>query len=155
MHYIADFHLHSHYSIATSKNLDPEHLFEAAALKGINVVGTGDFTHPGWREELSRKLVPAGDGAGFFRLKPELEKDVRARLPRSVAAAEVRFVLSSEISSIYKKMGRVRKVHNLVLMPDLEGIETLSAALEKIGNIHYEHTCRIYEQLPGKVQHTL
>ncbi len=136
MQYIADFHLHSHFSIATSKDLDPEHIFEAAALKGINVVGTGDFTHPGWRAELSEKLLPAGDGTGFFRLKPELEKTVRARLPRPVSEAEVRFVLSAEISSIYKKMGRVRKVHNLVLMPDFEAIETLSAALQKIGNIH-------------------
>jgi len=136
MQYIADFHLHSHYSIATSKELDPEHLFEAAAVKGIRVVGTGDFTHPGWRAELSEKLVPAADGAGFLRLKPELEKQVRARLPKPVAEAEVRFVLSAEISSIYKKMGRARKVHNLVLMPEFENVEALSAALKKIGNIH-------------------
>ncbi|MBN2289788.1 MAG: UvrD-helicase domain-containing protein [Candidatus Glassbacteria bacterium] len=135
MQYIADFHLHSHYSIATSKELDPEHLFASAAVKGINLVGTGDFTHPGWREELSEKLVPAGDGAGLLRLEPELERQVRAGLPKPVAAAEVRFLLSAEISSIYKKMGRARKVHNLVLMKDLAGAAKLSAALEKIGNI--------------------
>ncbi|MEA2062521.1 MAG: UvrD-helicase domain-containing protein, partial [Gemmatimonadota bacterium] len=135
MKYIADVHLHSHYSIATSKDLDPEHLFEGAAIKGIGLVGTGDFTHPGWRAELSEKLVPEQNGSGFFRLKPEFEEPVRARLPKPVAGAEVRFVLSAEISSIYKRADRTRKVHNLVLMPDMASVESLCAVLEKIGNI--------------------
>ncbi|HUU29921.1 MAG TPA: UvrD-helicase domain-containing protein [archaeon] len=134
MQYIADLHLHSHYSIATSKNSDPEHLFEAAALKGINLVGTGDLTHPGWRRELEEKLVEE-EGSGLFCLRPGIEKSVRQRLPGTVRNTKVRFLLSGEISSIYKKLGKARKVHNLVLMPDMESARRLSESLERIGNI--------------------
>ncbi len=134
MRYIADLHIHSHFSIATSGECDPLHLFEAAARKGINLVGTGDFTHPGWREELTQSLEPDG-GSGLFRLKPELECQARNRLPGPVRDAVVRFVLSSEISSIYKKGGRARKVHNVILMPSLEAASALSNRLERIGNI--------------------
>ncbi|MEA1997487.1 MAG: UvrD-helicase domain-containing protein, partial [Gemmatimonadota bacterium] len=86
------------------------------------------------QKELAEKLVP-DEGTGFFRLRPELEKTIRAGLPGSVGEAEVLFVLTGEVSSIYKKMGRARKVHNLVLMPDLDSAGRLSSRLEKIGNI--------------------
>jgi len=135
MPYIADLHIHSHHSMATSKHSDPEHLFLAAAAKGVDLVGTGDLTHPGWRAELAEKLV-AEPGRGLFRLRPELEKDLRRRLPGALAGAQVNFVLSGEISSIYKKDSRARKVHNVVLLPDLESVERLCTRLEKIGNIH-------------------
>ncbi|MCE5272815.1 UvrD-helicase domain-containing protein, partial [bacterium] len=134
MLYVADLHIHSHFSIATSGESDPVHLFEAAARKGIQLVGTGDFTHPGWREELAQSLEP-DDGSGLLRLKPELEHQVRRRLSGPAAGATVRFILSSEISSIYKKGGRARKVHNVILMPSLEAATRLSDRLERIGNI--------------------
>ncbi len=134
MNYIADLHIHSHFSIATSKYACPEHLFEAAATKGINLLGTGDLTHPGWRAELAEKLVPCAE-TGLFRLRPDLEQEIRKTLPAECAAADVRFILSGEISSIYKKDGRVRKVHNLVLLPSIAAAERLSAKLEQVGNI--------------------
>ncbi|MBW7996641.1 MAG: AAA family ATPase [Candidatus Glassbacteria bacterium] len=134
MQYVADLHIHSHYSIATSKHADPEHLFAAAAAKGITLVGTGDLTHPGWRAELAEKLVPDGE-TGLFRLRPDLEEHFRRTLPGETGGAVVRFVLSGEISSIYKKDGRTRKVHNVVLMPSLEAAERLSGKLEEVGNI--------------------
>ncbi len=134
MLYVADLHIHSHFSIATSGECDPVHLFEAAARKGIQLVGTGDFTHPGWRSELAETLEP-DNGSGLLRLKPELERQVRRRLSGPAASATVRFVLSSEISSIYKRGGRARKVHNVILMPSLEAAARLSERLERIGNI--------------------
>ncbi len=134
MKYTADLHIHSHYSIATSKHADPENLFTAAATKGITLLGTGDLTHPGWQTELAEKLVPA-DSDGLFCLRPDLEQHCRKALPSRCADATVRFVLSGEISSIYKKDGRVRKVHNLVLLPSFAAAERLSAKLEQVGNI--------------------
>lgn len=126
MRYIADLHIHSHYSIATSKDLIPEKLDYWARMKGITVVGTGDFTHPGWLKELKEKLEPAEPG--LFKLKDEL---------RIAGAPErpMRFVLSSEISNIYKKNGKVRKNHNVILAPDFETVERIQARLSKIGNI--------------------
>jgi len=129
MKFIGDFHIHSHFSIATSKNLVPELLHYWAGIKGIRVVATGDFTHPGWLRELREKLEPAGQG--LFRLKKEyIRKDVR-----SVQDADVRFMLTAEISNIYKKTGRVRKVHNLIFAPDFETAEKIQSELSKIGNI--------------------
>jgi DNA helicase II / ATP-dependent DNA helicase PcrA len=132
MKFIADLHIHSHYSLATSKELTPEHLDLWARIKGIGLVATGDFTHPKWIAELRDKLIPAEND--LFKLKPEL----RLKLPfenQDVANKEVRFVLSSEISGIYKKNGKVRKVHNLLYAPDFETVEKMQAQLSKIGNI--------------------
>lgn len=127
---IADLHIHSKYSRATSRDCVPEMLELWAKKKGIGIVGTGDFTHPAWRKELMEKLVPAEDG--LYQLKEEL------RLPCHVVGklTEPRFVLTGEISSIYKKNGKTRKVHNVILLPSLESAETLSQKLEAIGNIH-------------------
>ncbi len=128
--YIADLHIHSKYSRATSRDCVPEMLEFWARRKGIGLIGTGDFTHPAWRAELQEKLVPAEEG--LLRLREEL------RLPGEGAAenASSRFVVSGEISSIYKQDGRVRKVHNLILLPGLSQAETLSRKLEAIGNLH-------------------
>ncbi|MCA9688129.1 MAG: AAA family ATPase, partial [Myxococcales bacterium] len=117
MSYFADLHVHSKYSRATSKHCDLEHLAYWGLRKGITVVGTGDFTHPAWREELREKLVPAEPG--LFRLQPELERAVRARLGRAIEAP-LRFMLSVEISGIYKRHGKTRKIHNLVYAASLE-----------------------------------
>ena len=127
--FLADLHIHSRYSRATSKNCAPETLDHAARKKGLHLIGTGDFTHPAWRQELSEKLIPAEEG--FYRLKDEFI------LPREVAlqGPAPRFVLSSEISCIYKKNGRTRKVHLLILVPSLEKADALSKKLEAIGNL--------------------
>ena len=128
--YIGDLHIHSRYSRATSKDCTPEHLDLWARKKGIHIVGTGDFTHPAWREELAEKLEPAEDG--LYVLKDEYRiKD--EKIPGEMIP---RFVITGEISSIYKKNGKVRKVHSLILLPGLEDAERISAKLEQIGNIH-------------------
>jgi DNA helicase-2/ATP-dependent DNA helicase PcrA len=132
MKIVADVHLHSHYSRATSQNLDFEHLSQWAQLKGVTVVGTGDIAHPGWLQEMKDKLEPAEDG--LFRLKAEIAQAVQAEVPPA-CQAPVRFMLAGEISSIYKKNDRVRKVHNVIFAPSLEAVEKIQAALEKIGNI--------------------
>ena len=109
--YIGDLHIHSRYSRATSKELTPEHLDLWAGKKGINIVGTGDFTHPAWRAELAEKLEPAEPG--LYMLK----KEYSLQRPSILGQSRPRFVISGEISSIYKKNGRVRKVHSLILLP--------------------------------------
>ena len=128
--YISDLHIHSRFSRATSKEGDPEHLELWARKKGIHLVGTGDFTHPQWREELKEKLEPEGNG--LYRLK----KEYRIRDAMTPDSIEPRFVVTGEISSIYKKNDKTRKVHNLLILPGLEAADRLSARLEEIGNIH-------------------
>lgn len=130
MRQIADLHIHSRYSMATSKEGTPEHLDLWARKKGISIVGTGDFTHPAWREELKDRLEMAEDG--LYKLKDEHVLDASRALPGETP----RFVVTGEISSIYKKNGKTRKVHNLILLPGLEDAEKLSKKLETIGNIH-------------------
>jgi uncharacterized protein (TIGR00375 family) len=132
MKFIADLHIHSHYSRATSRALDFEHLVQWAQLKGVNVVGTGDISHPGWLAEIKEKLEPAE--AGLFRLRAPYAEAVQAKLPPA-CHAPVRFMLAGEISNIYKKKDKTRKVHHVVFMPTLEAVERYQAALEKIGNI--------------------
>ena len=126
--YIADLHIHSRFSRATSKDGDLPHLDWWARRKGIRMVGTGDFTHPAWRAELREQLVPAGEGV--YTLRQDL------RLPDVAPGEAPRFVITGEISCIYKRHGRTRKVHNLILLPSLEAADELSARLEAIGNIH-------------------
>ncbi|RLC49012.1 MAG: DNA helicase UvrD [Candidatus Cloacimonadota bacterium] len=131
MKFIADFHIHSHFSIATSKKLIPENLVKWAQLKGIKLVGTGDFVHPGWMKELKEKIEPAEQG--LFRIKNEYRNDKLHVF--SSCKDEVRFILTAEISNIYKKQGEVRKVHNLIFVPDFTIAEKIQKALAKIGNI--------------------
>jgi DNA helicase-2/ATP-dependent DNA helicase PcrA len=119
MKFIADLHIHSHYSRATSRSLDPENLALWAKKKGIAVIGSGDFTHPGWVSELKEKLIEAENG--LYRLKPDLEKRVEKDIPKS-CHGKTRFLLSGEISCIYKRDGKTRKVHSLVLMPDFQAL---------------------------------
>lgn len=132
MKFVADLHLHSHFSRATSKELDFEHLARWAQLKGVHVVGTGDIAHPGWLQEMRDKLEPAEEG--LFRLKNEYARAVQSQVPPACQGL-VRFMLAGEISSIYKKNDRVRKVHNVIFAPSLEAVEKIQVALEKIGNI--------------------
>ncbi len=132
MEFIADLHLHSHFSRATAKNLDLEHLYLAAQLKGVTLVGTGDFTHPGWMAELETKLIPAEPG--LYKLKTSIGERLDRDIPKG-CRGPVRFLLQSEISSIYKKEGRVRKNHNLLYFPDLETVKRFNGKLDRIGNI--------------------
>ncbi|MDP6503149.1 MAG: UvrD-helicase domain-containing protein, partial [Planctomycetota bacterium] len=130
--FIADVHLHSRYSRATSKNLDLENLNYWAQLKGVTVVGTADFTHPEWFAALEEQLEEAE--AGLFKLRDEYSRPLEETLP-STCRGDVRFMLTVEISSIYKKNDKTRKVHNVVFMPSLAAAASFSAELAKIGNI--------------------
>lgn len=130
MRLVADLHIHSHYSRATSKDLTFEHLARWAQLKGVHLIGTGDITHPGWLQEMRTRLEPAEEG--LFRLKDE--QAVAANVPAACRGA-VRFMLAGEISNIYKRHDAVRKVHNIVFAPNLDAVARLQLALEKIGNI--------------------
>jgi DNA helicase-2/ATP-dependent DNA helicase PcrA len=132
MRLVADLHIHSRFSRATSRALDFVALHRAALEKGIGLVGTGDFTHPGWMAEIREQLQPAEQG--FYRLRPDLAHEAEQGLPQG-RVAPVRFVLQVEISNIYKKSGRVRKNHNLVFAPTLEAAQKISVRLAAIGNL--------------------
>jgi len=132
MRFVADLHIHSKHSRACSKDCDLEHLAWWAGHKGIAVVGTGDFTHPGWVEELRGKLRPAEPG--LFRLQPEVEQGIWDRLPPA-CRTPVRFMLSSEISTIYKRDDRTRKVHHLLYAADFEAVDRITTRLARIGNL--------------------
>ncbi len=132
MPFYADLHIHSKYSRACSRDCDLEHLAWWARRKGVTVVGSGDFTHPAWFEHLRENLEPAEPG--LFRLREELDRGVERTLPAS-CRGPVRFMLSVEISTIYKRAERTRKVHHLVYVPDLEAAERFNRRLGRIGNI--------------------
>ena len=132
MQFVADFHIHSHFSRATSRDLTFEQLHKWAQLKGVQVVGTGDLTHPGWLKEMQTKLVPADEG--LFQLNTA-DANVMQREVVPACQQPVRFILSGEISTIYKKQDRVRKIHHVVFLPSFEAVAKFQARLEKIGNI--------------------
>ncbi len=117
MRLIADLHLHSKYSRACSKELTLPNIGKACERKGIQLVGTSDFTHPAWRSHISEELEEAGNGV--FALKGD----------RSLT----RFILSTEVSCIYKRDGKTRRVHHVILMPDLVSVDRWISALEKRG----------------------
>jgi uncharacterized protein (TIGR00375 family) len=129
MRFIADLHIHSKYSRATSPSMSPENLWKWAQLKGITVIGTGDFTHPQWLDELNEALEPLGNG--LFTLEKKLRSDDVPDACRS----DVYFLLSAEISCIYSKNGKTRKVHSIVLSPDFDDAARINSALSKIGNL--------------------
>lgn len=130
---VVDLHIHSHYSRATSKDCTFEGLYRWGKLKGINIIGTGDFTHPSWFSEMREKLEPAE--AGLFKLRDDLAEPIDLSLPLSVRSQRIRFVPSVEIATIYSKGGKVRKLHQLVVMPSFEAVSELNARLERIGNL--------------------
>jgi DNA helicase II / ATP-dependent DNA helicase PcrA len=130
--FIADLHIHSRFSRACSKDCDIEHLSWWARRKGLSVLGTGDFTHPAWAAELKDTLVEAEPG--LFRVRPELEQRLARDTPASCAGT-VRFMLSVEISTIYRRDERTRKVHHLLYAPSFEAADRITAALAKVGNL--------------------
>ncbi|MBI5193833.1 MAG: DNA helicase UvrD [Nitrospirae bacterium] len=132
MKFKADFHIHSPYSRATSPDMEIETLNRYAQIKGISVIGTGDFTHPAWFANIQKKLEPAEQG--LFKLKPEFKTAGDNNVP-SICRSDVRFILSAEISCIYSKNGRTRKVHNLLIVPSFNAAEKINTVLSKIGNL--------------------
>jgi len=130
MKLIADFHIHSRFSRATSKDLSPEEIDYWAKIKGLSIIGTGDFTHPKWFQELKEKLEPKEPG--LYQLKEQYRIKNRV-LPENLKP--VRFVFTTEISCIYKKAGAVRKLHHLILAPSAESALAISKRLSKIGNL--------------------
>jgi uncharacterized protein (TIGR00375 family) len=130
---VVDLHIHSHYSRATSKGCTFEGLYRWGKLKGINIIGTGDSTHPSWFAEMREKLEPAE--GGLYKLKEEIARPLDAALPPSVREQLIRFVPSVEIACIYSKGGQVRKLHQLVVMPDFKAVSELNSRLERIGNL--------------------
>ena len=119
MKFVGDFHIHSKYSRAVSPSMDLDNLDRWAVIKGIKVMGTGDFTHPKWFGEIKEKLEPAE--AGLFKLRG--------------ADSPTRFLLTSEISCIYKK-GETRRIHLLIFAPSIEAVDKINTQLNKIGNLH-------------------
>lgn len=130
---IVDLHIHSHYSRATSKEMNIAALYRWGKIKGINIIGTGDFTHPAWFAELQEKLEPAEPG--LFKLKDVYAQEQDALLPQSCQDKLIRFILTVEISNIYKKHDQVRKLHNVVIVPSFQVAATINSALQRIGNL--------------------
>ena len=130
---ILDTHIHSHFSRATSKNLTPEGLYYWGKMKGIDIIGSGDFTHPGWFEEMREKLVPVE--GGLFELNQEIASVIDRTLPKSVRDNKIQFLLSVEISNIHSKGGQVRKLHNVIVAPDFETVSQINGRLDRIGNL--------------------
>ncbi len=139
MKFIADFHLHSKYSRATSPQMDLENLDKWARIKGIKVLGTGDFTHPEWFKNLKEKLESAEPG--LFKFKNQSTKAELGARPSpqlvegSGSDSETRFILTTEISCVYSKGGRVRKIHILIFAPSFEVVEKINTHLGWIGNL--------------------
>lgn len=131
MFYIADLHTHSHYAQACSKFLTLETMYQWAQIKGINVIGTGDFTHPAWFNEIKEKLEP--DGNGLFKLKQIPSSPALSGL--KVKHIDVRFCLSTEICSIYTYNNKVRKNHNLVYAPDFDTVAGINTRLSALANL--------------------
>jgi DNA helicase-2/ATP-dependent DNA helicase PcrA len=132
MRFLADLHVHSRYSRATSPGLTLASLHAWAQRKGLFLLGTGDVTHPRWLQEAAEQLVPAEEG--LFRLRPDLARAADEEVP-GTCRAEVRFLLQGEVSSVYRHDGAVRKVHNLVFVPDLPGARRFHESLDRLGNV--------------------
>jgi len=122
MRIIADLHIHSRYSRATSREMTLESLALWAKLKGIGLIGTGDFTHPAHFASIEEKLEPTGNG--LFVLK------------NGIAGDDVRFMLSAEVSNIFSLGGKTRKVHSLIFSPTIEAARKINAAFSSLGNIN-------------------
>ena len=115
MRFIADFHIHSKYSRATSREMDLDHIAQWAKWKGLKLVGTGDFTHHLWLSELKEKLKPLGNGLFTYR--------------------DVNFILTAEVNNIFSQGGRNRRIHNLIFAPSIEVVEKINHSLSGFGNL--------------------
>ena len=134
MKFIVDFHIHSKFSRATSKDMNLDVLARWAKIKGIKVLGTGDFTHPEWLFLIKERLTEAGNG--FYQLKDLRKINNEYLSDISFSLDDVFFILSSEISFIYSKKDKVRKIHLIIIAPDLKYVEKLTKKLSGIGNLN-------------------
>ena len=125
MQLIADLHVHSRYSRATSRDLSLRGLYLAAQRKGVDLIGTGDFTHPKYLSEISEQLVPNEAKFGFFSLKEQ----------NAVGAADPVFILTGEVACIYSLSGKTYRNHLLLAAPDLEAVKRIVAELGARGNL--------------------
>lgn len=123
MKIIADLHIHSKYSRAVSGEMVPDNIARWAVKKGINLVATGDWTHPIWLRELKLALDEAGKGVYRLRNKPSISEKMR----------EVNFVLSTEISCIFSQEGKVRRIHLLIIAPSFAAVERINRSLARAG----------------------
>ncbi|MDO8473938.1 MAG: hypothetical protein Q7S62_00055 [bacterium] len=128
MKFIADFHIHSRFARATSKEMTLENLNHWAGKKGITVMGTGDFTHPLWFKELKEQLEPAEQG--LYKLKV-----LNSNEGLKGKETATRFLFTSEISCIYSKGGQVRRVHLILIAPSVLAVEKINTQLGRIGNL--------------------
>lgn len=115
MYFVADLHIHSKYSRATSKEMDVENLDRYARMKGIKLLGTGDFTHPGWLRELKGKLEPAGPG--LFKY------------------GQTHFMLTAEVNNNFTSGGKGKRVHNLIFAPDFGVVDEINERLQRYGDL--------------------
>src|SRR3989338_5988082 len=129
MEYITDFHLHSRYSRATSRDLNIEGLYRGARLKGIDIIGTGDFTFPAYVAEMEKELEAVGGGLYSFKRKGEVGS-VPVKNDR-----DPKFIITTEISNIYKRHSKVRRIHTVIIAPGLPEVKELNRQLDKVGNI--------------------
>src|SRR4029450_5185234 len=132
MPFYADLHLHSRYARATSRNADLPELAWWARRKGITVLGTGDFTHPAWSQELKDGLVPAEPG--LFGLRDELDRAVTERLPSS-CQGPLRLLWATEVSTAFHRDGGARRTHHLLYVPGPEVAAALTDRLGRHGNL--------------------
>jgi uncharacterized protein (TIGR00375 family) len=142
---VVDFHIHSRYSRACSQDLTLANLDVWAKKKGIDVLGTGDATHPKWRESIREELVEVGGGlyARSRSQPPRHDASLVTPLPESSSGQALEevgdntkptlFLLSAEVASIYKMGDKVRRVHNLLFFPSLASLDRLVEVLEKRG----------------------
>lgn len=129
MKIIADLHIHSKYSRATSKQMQPEDLEIWASRKGIDIIGTGDSSHPGWVKELKEKLEEKKPG--LYQLKSKYSQIKKGQ-------NKPYFLLTGELSTIYKHSHAVRKIHTLLWTPNFTVLEKINKNLAKLGNIAYD-----------------
>jgi len=115
MKFIADFHIHSKYSRATSQEMTVEKIAEAARVKGVTLVGTGDITHPKWLAELEEKLKPTGKGLYCY--------------------GDIYFILTTEVNNTYTQNGKLRRIHNMVFVPDFDSAHRMNEKLASYGNL--------------------
>ncbi|NTV31019.1 DNA helicase UvrD [candidate division WWE3 bacterium] len=133
MQRIIDLHQHSHYSRATGKEATVEGMYKWSKIKGIDIIGTGDFTHPQWFAELKEKLQPAE--SGLFKLRDDIASRIDLEVHESCRNRDIRFILTVEISTIYSKNGKVRKIHQCIVVPSFEAASDIIAQLGQIGNL--------------------
>lgn len=136
MRFVADFHIHSKFSRATSRDMDLENLDKWAKIKGINLLGAGDFTHPQWLKELKGKLEPAEPGLFKLRGVNKIKINNGWNLPNGKKDDDgLRYILTTELSCIYGKNNRTRKIHVMIFAPSFEVVEKINAHLGWIGNL--------------------